>query len=205
VSRRPVRETAATDTEVRDEDWYARELRGETHAQVAFVDVDMTEVVTESSVFDGCTFRGVRFNASTHTDSAFLNCTFRSCTFFDTTFTRCKAVGSTFDRCTFSSLSVVGGDWSFAGLAGADLRKVRFDGTRLREADLTDARGEGMLLRDVDLTSAWLHGADLSRADLRGAELATIDPSTVTLTGALIGPEQAVALAEALGLEVRTD
>jgi hypothetical protein len=27
----------------------------------------------------------------------------------------------------------------------------------------------------------------------------------VTLAGALIGPEQAVALAEALGLEVRTD
>jgi fluoroquinolone resistance protein len=205
VNRRPVRETARTDSEVRDEDWYAREIRGEQHDQVAFVDVDMTEVCTESTVFDGCTFRGVRFNASTHTDSAFLNCTFRSCTFFDTTFTRCKVVGSTFDRCTFSSLAVVGGDWSFAGLAGADLRKVRFEGTRLREADLTDVRGAGMSLRDVDLTSAWLHGADLTGADLRGAQLATVDPGTVTLAGAIIGLEQAVAIAEALGLDVRTD
>jgi len=205
VTRRPQRSETGTESEVRDEDWYAREVRGEKHERVAFVDVDMTEVLTESSVFDGCTFRGVRFNASRHVESAFLNCTFRSCTFFDTSFVRCKMVGSTFDRCTFSSLEATGGDWSFVGLAGADLRKVRFDGTRLREADLTDARAEGTLLRDVDLTSAWLHGADLSRADLRGAELATIDPSTVTLTGALIGPEQAVAIAEALGLEVRLD
>ena len=205
MSRRPVRETPSIDSEVRDEDWYGRALSAETHTRVAFVDVDMTEVLTESSVFDGCTFRGVRFNASRHVESAFLNCTFRSCTFFDTSFVRCKMVGSTFDRCTFSSLEATGGDWSFVGLAGADLRKVRFDGTRLREADLTDARAEGTQLRDVDLTSAWLHGADLSRADLRGAELATIEPSTVTLTGAVIGPEQAVAIAEALGLEVRTD
>ena len=170
MSRRPVRTASSTQSEVRDEDWYARRVTGETHRQVAFVDIDMTEVVTESTVFDDCTFRGVRFNASRHSESAFLNCTFRSCTFFDTSFVRCKMVGSTFDRCTFSSLEVVGGDWSFVGLAGADLRKVRFDGSRLREADLTDARGDGMTLRDVDLTNAWLHGANLSRADLRGAQ-----------------------------------
>ena len=95
MSRRPVRETVPTDTEVTDEDWYAREIAGESFSGVAFVDVDMTEVTTTSSVFDGCTFRGVRFNASSHTDSAFLNCTFRSCTFFDTTIIRCKVVGST--------------------------------------------------------------------------------------------------------------
>ena len=61
------------------------------------------------------------------------------------------------------------------------------------------------MLRDVDLTGAWLHGTDLSRADLRGADLSTVDPRTVTLTGAVIGVAQAVALAGALGLDVRPE
>lgn len=68
-----------------------------------------------------CTFRGGRFNVSTHTDAAFLNCAFVSCSFFDTTFERCKMVGSMFDRCAFNLLKVIGGNWSFVGLPGADL------------------------------------------------------------------------------------
>ena len=48
------------------------------------------------------------------------------------TFTDCKLVGSRFDRCRFDGLTVDGGDWSFTGLAGADLRRARFTG---EEAD----------------------------------------------------------------------
>ena len=98
--------------EVRDEDWYARPLSAEGYAGIAFIDVDMTEVVDVGSVFEDCTFRGVRFNVSTHTNAAFLRCTFSGCSFFDATFTGCKLLGSRFENCTWSQLTIAGGDWS---------------------------------------------------------------------------------------------
>lgn len=127
------------DTTIRAEDWDGRDLRGESHERVTFVDLDMTEVRNGGSVFTGCTFRGVRFNASTHT-----------------------------------------------------------------EADLSGADCAGASFRDVDLSGAALHRADLSRCDLRGSDLSSLDPLATTLSGAVIDPVQAVTLATALGLEVRS-
>ncbi|GAA2863987.1 pentapeptide repeat-containing protein [Streptosporangium fragile] len=197
---RPAPETHST---VASEDWYGDDLSGQSHERVAFVDMDMTETESRGAVFSECTFHDVRFNASTHVDTAFLNCTFVRCTFFDATFTSCKFVGSMFDRCTFDLLKVSGGDWSFAGLPGADLHSASFVDVRLREADLTGARCEGAVLRGVDLTGAWLHSAKLSRCDLRGSELSSLDPFNVEVRGAIVDVQQAVVIAEALGLEVR--
>ncbi len=82
----------------------------------------MSEVENVGSVFDRCTFRRTRFNASTHKDAAFLNCTFVACSLFDTRFDDRKLVGSMFDGCSFEVMQVSGGDWSFVGLPGADLQ-----------------------------------------------------------------------------------
>ncbi|MDP9182101.1 MAG: pentapeptide repeat-containing protein, partial [Actinomycetota bacterium] len=114
----PGREVAP-DSEVRHEDWGGEELRQRTYTRVTFAEVDLSEVVTEGSTFEECTFQGVRFNVSEHRSSAFLNCTFQRCSFFDTTFSGCKLVGSRFSDCTLDLLKVDGGDWSFAVLRGA--------------------------------------------------------------------------------------
>ncbi|MFF8290979.1 pentapeptide repeat-containing protein [Streptomyces sp. NPDC016309] len=191
------------DLVVRGEDWYARELGpGTTYTGCTFYDTDFTEVVNEGAVFDECVFSGVRFNASRHTGAAFTNCSFRGCGFFDTRFERCKVVGSRFERSTFGLLEVTGGDWSFAGLRGADLRKVCFDGVRLREADLTGARLEGAHVLRCDLSGALLHGAKLKDADLRGSDLSSLDPLTVDPAGARIDLEQAAVIATALGFHL---
>ena len=205
ADRRHGAPTAATTSTVTGEDWYGRDLTREHHRRVAFVDVDMTEVRNEGSTFEECTFAGVRLNASVHTDAAFVNCTFTRCAFFDARLLRCKMVGSRFDRCTFEALVVDGGNWGFVGLPGADLRSARFARTRLREADLTGARCQGGSVRDCDLSGAWLHRADLSGCDLRGSDLGGIDPRTVELRGARITIDQAVLVAESLGLDVRVD
>lgn len=73
------------------------DLSGREFERTAFVDVDMTEASNQGAVFTECSFRGVKFNASTHAHSAFLNCTFTRCTFFDATFTGCKLIGGMFD------------------------------------------------------------------------------------------------------------
>ena len=106
-----------TDSEVSEADWRGQELTAMKHHGVAFLDVDLTEVV--------------------NTDAAFLNCSFNQCNFFDASFTDSKFVGSKFERCKFAQLKVHGGDWSFVSLAGADLRTARLTDCRLREADLT--------------------------------------------------------------------
>ncbi|WP_406000176.1 pentapeptide repeat-containing protein [Streptomyces sp. NBC_00829] len=187
---------------VRGEDWYGRDLSGQRFARHTFYDTDWTEVVDDGGVFDECTFSGVKFNASRHTSAAFTNCTFKRCSFFDTRFDQCKAVGSLFQQCTFGAFVVSGGDWSYTGLPGADLRKAVFDGVRMREADLTAARLEEATVTGVDLSGAMLHGSKLVRADLRGSDLSSLDPLTVELAGAKIDPGQAAVIASALGFEV---
>jgi uncharacterized protein YjbI with pentapeptide repeats len=110
-----------------------------------------------------------------------------------------------FDGTSFDLMKATGGDWSFVGLPGADLRKARFEHMRMREADLTGARLEGAVLRGVDLSGAWLAKADLSRCDLRGSDLSSLDPLTVQLKGALIDHHQATVIATNLGLDVRAE
>lgn len=178
-------------------------MTGENHENVLFVDVDMTEAGGVGAVFTDCTFRGVRFNASAHTDAAFLNCTFVRCGFFDASFAGCKLIGSMFDACTHDLLKVKGGDWSFTGLPGADLSRASFTDVRMRDADLTGARCAGAEMRGVDLSGSSLHNADFSGCDLRGSDLSAMDPLTVELRRAVIDPYQAVVLAAALGLDVR--
>lgn len=197
------RQAPPTASEVRHEDWGGRELVQETFTRVAFVEVDLSEVVTQASVFQECTFRGVRFNVSTHTSTAFLNCTFTRCTFFDATFTGCKLVGSRFEDCSLDLLKVDGGDWSFVGLPGANLGSATFSDVRMREADLTGVRAVNGTLRGLDLSGAWLSKGDLTGCDLRGSDLSAVDPGSVRLKGALITYEQAVVLAMAQGLDVR--
>ncbi len=188
---------------VRDEDWYGLDLSGRTFSRVAFVDVDLSEVTSTGAVFDECTFRSTRFNCSTHVDGAFVNCSFHGCNLFQTAFTRCKLVGSTFDRCSFDLLAVTGGDWSFVGLPGADLRRASMTGVRMREADLGGTRCTGARLTDLDLSGASLEKADLSECDLRGSDLSALDPGSTVLRGAIITWEQAAVLAGNLGLDVR--
>ena len=104
-----------------------------------------------------------------------------------------------------STLAVTGGDWSFVDLSGADLSRARFDGTRLREAGLAGVKAAGATLRHVDLSAATTDGADFTGADLRGSDLTGINPLTVSLRGAVITWDQAVQVAESLGLHVRPD
>lgn len=187
----------------RGEDWYGEELADRRYARCFFHDIDLTEATSQGAVFTESTFGNVRFNASRHTDSAFLRCTFQRCNFFEVEFTGCKLTGSTFEACELRPLRVIGGDWSFVGLPGANLRGVRIEGARMREADLTGTNCEEAVLVGVDLSGAQLHQARLGRADLRGSDLSALDPTVTGIKGALIDAEQALVIAQSLGFELR--
>jgi uncharacterized protein YjbI with pentapeptide repeats len=191
-----------TSSSVRGEDWFGRDIGGEEHTRVAFIDVDLEEATGTGAVFTECTFTGVRLNGAVLTDSAFVNCTFTRCSFFDARFARCKLVGTMFDRCTYDLMRVSGGDWSFVGLPGADLRRTSFEGVRMREVDLVGARCEGATLARCDLSGSWFHETKLARCDLRGSDLSALDPIPTDITGAMITYDQAVVVAVAMGFDV---
>jgi fluoroquinolone resistance protein len=186
-----------------NEDWYAEELTDRTYTRCAFSHIDLTEASSRGSLFTECTFGNVRFNASRHADSAFLRCTFKRCNFFEAEFVDCKMTGSMFHQSTLRPLRVTGGDWSFVGLPGADLRGIAVQGVRMREVDLTGANCADAVFTDVDLSGAQLHSAKFTRSDLRGSDLTALDPATVELTGAVISSTQAIVIVQALGLEIR--
>jgi uncharacterized protein YjbI with pentapeptide repeats len=114
-------------------------------------------------------------------------------------------MGSMFERCSFGALTAQGGDWSFVGLPGADLRRATLTDLRMREADLTGARLSEATVQGVDLSGAELARADLSGADLRGSDLSSLDPLATTVRGASIDLAQAVTIAGSLGLTVLAD
>ncbi|GHJ48767.1 hypothetical protein Cs7R123_61090 [Catellatospora sp. TT07R-123] len=191
------------DAVFRDEDWYGDEFAERRFVRCSFHEVDLTEAVTRGAVFEQCVFGNVRFNASHHTDSAFLRCTFTRCNLFEAEFTGCKMVGSTFTECVVRPLRVVGGDWSFVGLSGADLRRTSFDGVRMREVDLTGADLTGAAVVSADLSGAHLAKAKFGKADLRGSDLTAFVPGELELAGATIDDAQAIVIAQTLGLIVR--
>ncbi|MGH6808048.1 MAG: pentapeptide repeat-containing protein [Ensifer adhaerens] len=193
----------ATQTTLAGADWYGLDISDRNDSRTLFSDLDMTEATSAGAVFKECTFRRAKFNCSRHEGSAFINCTFVGCNFYDVIFNDCKFVGSMFDGCKFDATRVKGGNWSFVGLPGADLRSAVFADTVMREADLTGARCEGGTMNGLDLSGSWLHSANFSGCDLRGSDISSIEPETVTLKRAVITIEQSVMICEAMGLMVR--
>lgn len=195
----------ATDSLVAGANWDGQDISGQLHTRVEFVDLDLTEARNNGAVFTDCTFRRCKFNVSVHKDAAFVNCTFKSCTFFDTKFIECKFVGSMFDRCTYDLMEISGGNWSHVGLPGANLDKATLKNVRLREVDFTGTRAVDGTIRDCDLSGAWLHNTNFSGCDLRGSDLSSLKPDECELRDAIITGEQAIAIAIAMGMDVRAE
>ncbi|MDQ3502755.1 MAG: pentapeptide repeat-containing protein, partial [Actinomycetota bacterium] len=113
---------------VRQQDWEGRDLSGTRQESVELVEVDVTDVVATGARWVDSTFRDCRFTGASFTRTALTGCTSIGCDLAGVTFTDCTLVGSRFGRCRYDRLTVQGGDWSFAGLRGADLRRTRFTG-----------------------------------------------------------------------------
>eukprot|EP01031_Cornospumella_fuschlensis_P041095 gene41095-50137_t len=68
--------------------------------------------------------------------------------FYDVDFNDCKFVGSMFDSCKFDATRVKGGNWSFVGMPGADLRSAIGMQGALREEDVMGDVERGKILPD---------------------------------------------------------
>ncbi len=135
----------------------------------------------------------------------------------DVRFERCDLSGAVLDGAVLERVEFTGCRMTGVVLSDSDLRHVlladcradlanlrmaRADtvvvaGTSLREAELYAARLERTALLDCDLSGADVRDARLSEVDLHGSRLDGVR-GALALAGASVGPDQVVALAEAL-------
>jgi uncharacterized protein YjbI with pentapeptide repeats len=91
----------------------------------------------------------------------------------------------------------------FALFWAARLEHARFEDCRLVEASFEGAKLDGVIFRNCDLSRADMRGASLAGADLRGSILHGMQIGPKELAGAIVEPEQAIALAALFGIVVK--
>ena len=180
--------------------WVGREFDGVDFRD--FADEDLSRLHTERTVFSECNFSGVNLAESQHRASAFRNCIFERTSLWHSTFAQCSMLGSVFVQCRLRPITFDEVDFTLVVLGGNDLRGVDLSGCRLRETSLVESDLRKAVLCGADLTGARTTGTKLDDADLRGA---TVDPAlwrTASLAGARVDVGQAVAFAQAHGLQL---
>ena len=92
-----------------------------------------------------------------------------------------------------------------SSLRGAKLRNVTFENCVLDDADVTAAEIRETRFDGCTLHRVLIDGVRMRSVDLRGSDLSALDPRQVELRGAVVTYEQALALAAALGLDIRAE
>jgi len=193
-----------TTTTVTGASWEGEDISGQSHTRVAFVDLDMTEVTNTGAVFTECIFRRAKFNCSVHTAAAFVNCTFTAAT----SSTRAHGLQAHGEHVRPLLLR----HDQDRGRQLVVRRPARCRPSLRVDERSAAARGgphrvrcQGASLRDVDMSGAALHGADFTDCDLRGSDVSALNPGDCTITGAIVTSNQAIVIAQALGLDVRAE
>lgn len=183
-------------------------------ANTGFCDLELVYEDAGAATFDtvafhGCLFEGVDFSGCTFRDVRFTGCRFIRCTVDRAWLNRvdlfdCSAPGLSLLQSRLASVSAVSSDLSYANLSETSIDRFRAERSRFSEAALQRAR-----LKRVEFV-----GCDLSRLDAFGTPLSGIDLSSCDLVapvlssdyrelrGCTVSPEQALAIAELLGVHI---
>ena len=173
---------------------------------------EANEATFETVLFRGCLLEGVDFSGCTFRDVRFSGCRFIRCSMDRAWLNRvdvvdCSAPGLSLAQARIASTLFSSCDLSYANLSESSIDRLRAVGTRFCEAAMQRAK-----LKHVELD-----GCDLTRLDVFGTPLFVIDVSSCTFTapvlsadyrelrGCTVSPEQALALAELLGVRIAED
>jgi len=117
---------------------------------------DLTDAVTRGCRFVSCDLAGADLSGSTHHGSAFTNTRFVGARLSTATFDGCKMTGSDLTEATLLGVAIIGGDWSYVNLRGADLRDPGSAGpaARARRSLRGRPHGSGSARRGPDRRGA---------------------------------------------------
>jgi hypothetical protein len=117
-------------------------------------------------------------------------------------FEECRLTGWSANEARWEHVGWTGCSAQYAGFRSARFKSVRFVRCMLAEADFEGADLSGSVFLDCDLTGAQLSGARLLKTDFRGSKLNQIAVGPAELRGAIIDTDQALLVAELLGITV---
>jgi fluoroquinolone resistance protein len=161
----------------------------------------------------GCTFRGLRGEASVWKAVRLEECVFEDCDltraqfphtrFFGVTFRRCKLMGIDWSSVAANpALAFDGCDLRYNSFVKVNLRKTRFHGCKAGEANFIDCQLVEADFSEADLTGANFEASDLSKANLASAKGAFLVPGKNRVKDARISVETAVLIALSCGMKV---
>lgn len=204
-------------------DFSGIDLRGSVFARCRFQSAVLRGTTLNDASFEQCWFCSQ--DAESPADLSFASlrqATFTRCDLTTVALQNADLYGARFASCgaqgaDFANASTSFGkgelgtlvDIAFEGcnLAYADLSRTNLTGASLTECRLSHAVLNDCSLREADLSGSDLtnieaRGLELQGADLRGATFNNLDVREIDLTGARITPDQALALLDAIGIEV---
>lgn len=170
---------------------------------------DAGETTFDTVLFRSCTFDGVDFSGCTFRDVRFRGCRFVRCIMDRAWLNRVD-----FQDCSAPGLSLVQARLASVALSSCDLSYANVSETSIDQLFARDTRFVEAALQRARLKRVVFDGCDLTRIDVFGTPLSGIDVSTCAfvapvfsadyreLRGAKVSAEQAVTLAELLGVIV---
>ena len=167
----------------------------------------VSRIALDSARIRNCRFSGTDFGRSDFVDIVFENCDFSNANFSEAglhrvEFRDCKLVGTTFSDCRFKNVLFEASAVNLASFFQNHLSNVRFSDCLAKGIYLYEC-----LLKLVEFSACELDTADFFGTSLRGIDISTstfekLNVSHESLQGCLVSSEQAVRVAEILGLVV---
>jgi uncharacterized protein YjbI with pentapeptide repeats len=117
-------------------------------------------------------------------------------------FEECRLTGWSTREAKWEHVVWTGCSAQYASFRSARFKNVRFERCTLVEADFEDADLSGSVFLDCDLTGALFSGTRLLKTDLRGSKINQIVVGPAELRGAIVDADQALLVAELLGITV---
>jgi len=163
--------------------------------------------------FTGCSFRGLKADASIWKGGRFEDCTFENCELTRAQFPHTRFTGVSFRGC-----KLMGIDWSsiapnptlsfdtcdlrYASFVKVNLRKTAFRGCKACEANFIECALIESDFSDTDLSGANFDASDLSKANLTTAVGAFLPVGKNRVKDTRVSVETAVLMALAQGMKV---
>lgn len=163
---------------------------------------------TQRSVIEGISFAGASLNSVRLRDVRFVRCDFsnavmRGLEAIRVEFVDCRLIGMKAIECRMEDVLLERCDSRYAQFNDGTARRSEFIDTQLQEADFRAVNMEHSRWVRSDLSRADLRDAKLMSADLRGAKIEGIVVFAPDVSGAIVSPDQAMGLAQLLGLVIR--
>lgn len=162
--------------------------------------------------FNGCVFRKTAFNGNFRS-TQFIDCILEQCDLSNADFTgsrfhrvrfdSVKAVGTTFNKSLWSYVRITGSNFCYTGFDQCKLNDCVFIETDFSDSVMSSSGFQQVTFQTLDFSSADLSDLTFDQLDLSSCQLQGVRLSPDHLRGLMVSMEQAVAIAELLGVKVK--